>query len=146
MTAAVPSRGMQLGKKTKQADFVQALQADVAPQEASPLLASASSPSVAAPPSHYPTAASSSSSMAGPSGGSDVVISIEEQIAMVAHRDGGLKSLEVKGELNVVVHQPQCNRIKIQTQLDSMEDIQFKVLFSACSMEEKKAGDSTTRV
>ena len=130
MTAAVPSRGMQLGKKTRPNDFVQAMQAELPPQhqENSPLL-QATSP-VAAPPAHYPTASSSSSSGAPDRtlAGSDVLISIEEQIAMIANRDGGLKSLEVKGELNVIVNNANCHRIKIQTALAAAGDIQFKVL------------------
>lgn len=57
---------------------------------------------------------------------SKIQISISEKIALVSENDGGLKSLEVKGELNVTVTDAKFARIKIRTSQSDNKEFQFK--------------------
>eukprot|EP01116_Phalansterium_solitarium_P013258 TRINITY_DN3050_c0_g1_i1.p1 TRINITY_DN3050_c0_g1~~TRINITY_DN3050_c0_g1_i1.p1 ORF type:complete len:553 (+),score=210.21 TRINITY_DN3050_c0_g1_i1:109-1659(+) len=76
------------------------------------------------PPSRGSPAASSQAS--APVSSAKVQITLSEKIAMVAKNDGGLDSLEVKGELSVQVNDPNLARLKLHISQGDNRDFQFK--------------------
>ncbi|KAK3834832.1 MAG: Adaptor complexes medium subunit family-domain-containing protein [Linnemannia elongata] len=114
---ATKARGMQLGRKQNNSDLFESLRSEVeaapAPQQyqqqhQAPVQNSYSAPAEPAFPME------------------SVHVQIEEKITMVANRDGGLESMEVKGDLMLRVSDP--SRAKISLALRHLEDpnIQFK--------------------
>lgn len=148
--SAVPSKGMQLGRKNKPNDFVNAMQAEGGlprPGEGitAPLLAQQASAPAADSRIHPASAvAPIASSAPGNASNDDVIVLIEEQITMQAPRDGGLQSLEIKGDLNVIVQDPNAHRLKVQMRSNAPvggDDVQFKVSafgLSKCRKEKEK--------
>ncbi|KAG0305120.1 hypothetical protein BGZ98_004579 [Dissophora globulifera] len=109
---ATKARGMQLGRKQNNVDLMESLRSEaeavnVAQQQA-PAQPSYSAPVEPAFPME------------------SVHVHIEEKITVVANRDGGLESMEVKGDLMLRVSDPA--RAKISLSLRHLEDssIQFK--------------------
>ena len=56
-----------------------------------------------------------------------VQISILEKISLVCENDGGLKSLEVKGELVVTTFDPRYAQVQVHVSQGENKDFQFKV-------------------
>ncbi|KAF9544616.1 Coatomer subunit delta [Mortierella hygrophila] len=112
---ATKARGMQLGRKQNNNDLFESLRSEV---EAAPA------------PQQYQQQAPAQSSYSAPAEPAfpmeSVHVQIEEKITMVANRDGGLESMEVKGDLMLRVSDP--SRAKISLALRHLEDpnIQFK--------------------
>jgi hypothetical protein len=91
---------MVLGKKTKDSDLVEAIKTEEGVNEYySP---SASTDQIA--PSSGSTDRRRSSAVANPQDA--VHIAIEEKISVTANRDGGLQSMEVKGDMILKVTDP----------------------------------------
>lgn len=108
---------MQLGRKQNNTDLFESLRSEVeseAPAPAQQYQAQASQAAYSAP--QEPAIHMES-----------VHVHIEEKISVVANRDGGLESMEVKGDLMLRVSDPA--RSKISLSLRHLEDsnIQFKV-------------------
>jgi hypothetical protein len=107
---------MQLGRKQNNNDLFESLRSEV---EAAPA------------PQQYQQQAPVQNSYSAPAEPAfpmeSVHVQIEEKITMVANRDGGLESMEVKGDLMLRVSDP--SRAKISLALRHLEDpnIQFKV-------------------
>ena len=59
--------------------------------------------------------------------GSKIHTSVQERIVLVAENDGGLKNLEVKGELSLTVFDPNCAKIKVHVSQGENGEFQFKV-------------------
>jgi len=55
-----------------------------------------------------------------------VHVSVSEKIAMVCENDGGLKSMEVKGELIVTTFDTQYSQCRVQVKQGENKDFQFK--------------------
>ncbi|KAF9116124.1 hypothetical protein BGX27_004707 [Mortierella sp. AM989] len=110
---ATKARGMQLGRKQNNTDLFESLRSEV---EAMPLIQQQQAP---VQPSY-----SAPVKPAFPM--ENVHVHIEEKITVVANRDGGLESMEVKGDLMLRVSDP--SRTKISLALQHLEDssIQFK--------------------
>ncbi|KAG0361576.1 Coatomer subunit delta [Podila minutissima] len=113
---ATKARGMQLGRKQNNTDLFESLRSEVeseAPAPAQQYQAQASQAAYSAP--QEPAIHMES-----------VHVHIEEKISVVANRDGGLESMEVKGDLMLRVSDPA--RSKISLSLRHLEDsnIQFK--------------------
>eukprot|EP00126_Sphaerothecum_destruens_P007139 Sdes_comp19706_c0_seq1m11633 len=104
------SRGMKLGGKTKANDFIDALGAEA---------------------SSLPDVSSLSVSRSVKTSEVDlrreaIHIRIEEKISMNALRDGGLESLEVKGDLYVLITEPEKSKIRIALRISDDKGFQFK--------------------
>jgi coatomer subunit delta len=56
-----------------------------------------------------------------------VHFTIIEKISLQANRDGGLESLEVKGDLELTVSDPNLTKIKLAVRADDDETVQLKV-------------------
>lgn len=114
--SAVPSfsKGMQLGKGkgTKASDYSKVLQEENVPD--------VPSPSVSSNQQHQ------QQQQHDIPPGSKVHTSIQEKIVLVAENDGGLKNMEVKGELALTVNDPNCTRIKVHISQGQNEGFQFK--------------------
>lgn len=108
---------MQLGRKQNNSDLFESLRSEV---EAAPAPQQYQQ-------QHQAPAQNSYSAPAEPAFPMESVhVQIEEKITMVANRDGGLESMEVKGDLMLRVSDP--SRAKISLALRHLEDpnIQFK--------------------
>ncbi|KAG6845568.1 hypothetical protein H0H87_007247 [Tephrocybe sp. NHM501043] len=127
---AFKGSGMKLGgKKTKQAELIDALGGDV-------LASSIASADVSAPPT--PSSASQPSAVQKPSGrGSlpeivteSVHISIKEQISLSLLRDGGVESMELKGDMNLHISDAALAHLRIALSSPSTDfggnSLQFK--------------------
>ncbi|KAG0294462.1 Coatomer subunit delta [Linnemannia gamsii] len=112
---ATKARGMQLGRKQNNSDLFESLRSEV---EATPA------------PQQYQQQAPAQNSYSAPAEPAfpmeSVHVQIEEKITMIANRDGGLESMEVKGDLMLRVSDP--SRAKISLALRHLDDpnIQFK--------------------
>jgi len=104
------AKGMQMGKKTpaKAAAYSQVLLEENVP-DVQTRTTSDSGPSTDNIPS-----------------GSKVHTSIVEKIALVAENDGGLQSMEVKGELSLTVFDNAFTRIKVHINQGDNANFQFK--------------------
>jgi len=56
-----------------------------------------------------------------------VHISILEKISLQAKRDGGIESLEVKGEMKLTISEASLTRIKLSVRANDDNNLQFKV-------------------
>lgn len=97
-TASAPrGKGLALGKKSKQSDLFEAVRGEA---EAAPLM---SVPQAAAEPEtverHVPTDA--------------IHVKIAESLIAKANRDGGIESLEVKGDLTLLISDRENGQVKI---------------------------------
>jgi coatomer subunit delta len=127
-TPAFKGSGMKLGsKKTKQAELIDALGGDVL---ASPSV----SLDVSAPPT--PSVTTSHAAPASSERGSipevqpeSIHLVVKEQIALSLLRDGGVQSMEVKGDMNLLISESDLAHIKIhlsQPSADLGNSLQFK--------------------
>lgn len=57
-----------------------------------------------------------------------VHVTIMEKISLQANRDGGLESLEVKGDLELTISDPNLTKIKMSVRADDESAVQFKVI------------------
>ncbi|KAF9786887.1 hypothetical protein BJ322DRAFT_1099272 [Thelephora terrestris] len=106
-TPAFKSGGMKLGsKKTKQAELLDALGGELAVDEQSVPTSPVHAPEPAAPVKDY---ASSLPAVAQES----VHVSIKETISVDLMREGGVNSLEVKGDMNLHVSEDTLARIRL---------------------------------
>ncbi|KAF9152378.1 Coatomer subunit delta [Linnemannia schmuckeri] len=114
---ATKARGMQLGRKQNNSDLFESLRSEV---EAAPAPQQYQQQHQSPAQNNYSTPAEPAFPM------ESVHVQIEEKITMVANRDGGLESMEVKGDLMLRVSDP--SRAKISLALRHLEDpnIQFK--------------------
>lgn len=55
-----------------------------------------------------------------------------EKISLQANRDGGLENLEVKGDLELTISDPNLTKIKMSVRADDESIVQFKVIIFAC--------------
>ncbi|KAL1920710.1 uncharacterized protein VTP21DRAFT_1087 [Calcarisporiella thermophila] len=114
---ASKAKGMQLGRKNKTSDLLEAMKSEVgAIEEATANLSL--SPSAAA------AGTAGSPSPAIPT--ENIHVSLEEKISMIANRDGGLESMEVKGDLVLKIVDPESARIKLVISTSDDSDVQFK--------------------
>ncbi|OAX33982.1 hypothetical protein K503DRAFT_869210 [Rhizopogon vinicolor AM-OR11-026] len=116
------SSGMKLGsKKTRQAEFLDALGGDLVSEE----LSGPPTPSIPETPPVSTQPRGSLPSIAAES----IHIVIKEQISVSLMREGGVKSMEVKGDMNLQVSDPACAHIKLALPphtTDFGSDLQFK--------------------
>ncbi|KAG0049816.1 Coatomer subunit delta [Gryganskiella cystojenkinii] len=111
------ARGMQLGKKQNNQDLFESLRSEV---EAAPVPQQHQQ-------QHHTPAQSSFSAPAEPDFPMESVhVHIEEKISMVANRDGGLESMEVKGDLMLRVSDPSRSKISLALRHSDDPNIQFK--------------------
>lgn len=52
---------------------------------------------------------------------------IKEKISVTANRDGGIESMEVRGELVLHISDPEKSRIKLELSPSEDSELQFKV-------------------
>lgn len=105
---SMPSaKGMQLGRKTKAADMFEAVKTDLNLEEPSGM-GSGSGPTT--PKVHTES----------------VHVQIEEKIIVIANRDGGIQSMEVKGDLTLRVSDPEKAKIRLTVSSAEDENLQFK--------------------
>jgi hypothetical protein len=57
-----------------------------------------------------------------------VHVAIIEKISLQANRDGGLESLEVKGDLELTISDPSLTKIKLSVRASDDSAVQFKVI------------------
>jgi len=53
-------------------------------------------------------------------------VEVSEKIALICENDGGLKSMEIKGELMVTTFDPQCSQCQVHVNQGENKDFQFK--------------------
>ncbi|EST05983.1 Clathrin adaptor, mu subunit, C-terminal [Kalmanozyma brasiliensis GHG001] len=138
-------KGMQLGKKSKGADLLGAMGGDLAAAAAAAdeeltaaanaasasLAAAASAPSARAPAAT--PAAVDPLDLLEPVHQEPVHIVIKERISISGNRDGGLESLEIKGDLLLKITDPSLAKVRVQLSppdadnlVLSAGDLQFK--------------------
>ncbi|GJJ75180.1 coatomer subunit delta [Entomortierella parvispora] len=110
------ARGMQLGRKQNNTDLFESLRSEV---EAVPVVQQQQQ--------HHAPAQPSYSAPAEPAFPMESVhVHIEEKITMIANRDGGLESMEVKGDLTLRVSDPALSKISLALRHSDDSNIQFK--------------------
>ena len=57
-----------------------------------------------------------------------VHFAIMEKISLQANRDGGLENLEVKGDLELTISDPNLTKIKVVVRAEDDGTVQFKVI------------------
>mmetsp|Transcript_51558 Transcript_51558/g.120955 ORF Transcript_51558/g.120955 Transcript_51558/m.120955 type:complete len:515 (+) Transcript_51558:226-1770(+) len=107
-------KGMQLGSKTKQTDVMKALEAE------DELMGMA--PVAAAPAAKGGAAEARKVSVSNEA----VVLKVEEKVCVRLNKDGGVESLEVKGELKMMINDPEASYVKVQVQHGKNAAFQFK--------------------
>ncbi|PWY98894.1 hypothetical protein BCV70DRAFT_201679 [Testicularia cyperi] len=127
-------KGMQLGKKSKGADLLGAMGGDLAAAAAADDAAPAEvASSVPAPkPSTSAPAAIDPLDLLDPVHEEAVHVVVKERVSISGNRDGGLDSLEIKGDLFLKISDPSMAKLRIQVAppADSLVlsagDLQFK--------------------
>ncbi|KAG8463777.1 hypothetical protein KFE25_004050 [Diacronema lutheri] len=118
--AAMPARsikaggGMQLGKKSTKVDLMAAMASEgaIAPTPA---------------PSARPAAAGGASGIAAAVVASGALqLNVEEKVVAVLGRDGGVQSLEVKGDLQLLVSNPAVGKLTVGVSFGNNAGFQFK--------------------
>ncbi|KAK0187174.1 hypothetical protein F5146DRAFT_765667 [Armillaria mellea] len=106
---AFKGSGMKLGsKKTKQAELLDALGGEVlAPP--TPEVSAPPTPTISSESAHQNTGRGSLPEVEAES----VHIVIKEQISLSLHRDGGVQSMELKGDMNLQISDVEFSHIKI---------------------------------
>ncbi|SPO32433.1 related to coatomer delta subunit (delta-coat protein) [Ustilago trichophora] len=140
------AKGMQLGKKSKGADLLGAMDGDLAAAAAAAdqeltAAANAASASLAAsssaPAARAATAAAPAAidplDLLDPVHQEPVHVVIKERISISGNRDGGLESLEIKGDLLLKITDPSLAKVRVQLAppeagniVLSAGDLQFK--------------------
>jgi len=106
-------KGMQLGSKTKQStDVLKALEAEDA------LMGMAAPATAPAAKADGPRKAAVSTEA--------VVLKVEEKVSVRLNKDGGVESLEVKGELKMLINDAEASFVKVQVQHSKNPAFQFK--------------------
>lgn len=116
--AAPKGKGMQLGRKTNNTTMFEKVRADLGEEanvESAPLISSQSSAAAVASPR---------ASMSADRGA--ISITVSEQLLVELTRDGALKSLEVKGDLQLRVTDPSVAKIRLDVVADSSDGTQFR--------------------
>jgi len=123
---AFKSSGMKLGsKKTKQAELLDALGGE-------PLLSEEmSAPSTPAPPAHTlePSVPKDSRGSLPPVTSESVHLIVKETLSLTLSREGGLESMELKGDMNLNITDPSLTKLKIilaPPTADFGSDMQYK--------------------
>ncbi|CDU25583.1 related to coatomer delta subunit (delta-coat protein) [Sporisorium scitamineum] len=141
-------KGMQLGKKSKGADLLGAMGGDLAAAaaaadeeltaaanaaSASLAATAAAAPSAAARAAPTTTAAIDPLDLLDPVHQEPVHVVIKERISITGNRDGGLESLEIKGDLLLKITDPALAKVRVQLAppqannlVLSAGDLQFK--------------------
>ncbi|PWN50437.1 hypothetical protein IE53DRAFT_379761 [Violaceomyces palustris] len=134
-------KGMQLGKKSKGSDLLGAIGGDLSTEEAAsaaPLLSQAQTST--APAGGSPAARQAVTNanvdpidIIGAVPEESVHLVVKERISMTGNRDGGIESLEIKGDLFLKVTDPSLAKLKIQVAQPSASssvlgagDLQYK--------------------
>ncbi|KAI9373114.1 hypothetical protein BJX61DRAFT_403894 [Aspergillus egyptiacus] len=113
-------KGMQLGKKSKTTDIYEKVRGDLGPEaeEMSPLVT---------PQAATPVAEKVSSARASLSADREPIhITIAETISASLTRDGGLKSFEVKGDLQLRISDPALTQLKLALLANPTHGAQFR--------------------
>jgi hypothetical protein len=100
------AKGMQLGKAKKTEDFVAAMSKEEKMQVAAPAPGGPLGPAPAA------------GAAAGAAGGQPrkpVHLSVDEKLVLHLHREGSVEKMEIRGELNLTINDPDCGRIRLVT-------------------------------
>ncbi len=108
---ARPSKGMQLGKKSKTSTAFAQVQQEIGPEE--PLVAERTSAEL--PLRSAPTA-STHDPLLSSSAATPILISITETLSAKLSREGALKSLEVKGDLQLRITDPSLTKLALSVQ------------------------------
>jgi hypothetical protein len=114
-TSYTPGRGMQLGKKEKTQDFMSLLKDETGIEDV-PVASQAP----------ISTSNQSSPVVASPVYADPVVVSIEEKLIVLAHRDGGIENMEVKGELNLRIDDSVKTPLQLNISTTNDKAFQFK--------------------
>lgn len=134
-SSAPKGKGMQLGRKSKTTDMFERVRGELGAdaEERVPLVSSTPAHEVASP---------TRASFSGDRKGVQVVIS--EQISASLNREGGFKSFEVKGDLQLRILDPSLSKVKLSVTAEH-SDAQFrthpkvdKALFSSQSIIQLK--------
>ena len=119
-TAAPKGKGMQLGKKSKTTDMFDRVRGELGVQgEDSAPLVSNSTPIAPTPAADTPRASTSSDREA-------IHITIAESLSAKLSRDGMLKSLSIKGDLQVRILDPSFAKIKLALTANPTHNASFK--------------------
>ncbi|TFK56783.1 hypothetical protein OE88DRAFT_1650241 [Heliocybe sulcata] len=122
---AFKGSGMKLGsKKTRQAELMDALGAEIPPSED---MSIPPTPAIASTPE--PAVQKQVRGSLPPVTAESVHMIIKEQISLSLVREGGLKSMELKGDLNLHITDPDLARVKIYLatpNADLGSELQFK--------------------
>lgn len=131
---AFKGKGMQLGKKTKGADLLGAMGGDLAASltedQAAPAAAAAPAPVATAPVQSAPAVAAAVDplDLLDPVAEESVHVVVKERVSITGNRDGGVDSLEIKGDLLLKISDPSLAKLRVQLApaLDSLGDVQYK--------------------
>ena len=104
------NKGMQLGKKSKTSNAFAQVQQDMGPEEPSPAIESQDLPVRSAPMASTHDASLSSASA------TPILISITETLSAKLSREGALKSMEVKGDLQLRITDPSLTKLALSVQ------------------------------
>jgi hypothetical protein len=114
---------MVLGKKTKDSELVEAIKTEEGVNEYYSPSASNEQISTSGPADRRRSSAASNPQDA-------VHIAIDEKISVTANRDGGLQSMEVKGDMVLKVTDPNSALVKLTMDISNDSNIQYKVWIS----------------
>ena len=107
---------MQLGKKSKTTDIYEKVRGDLGPEEEAPLVAPARPSTEAATPSRP--------SISGER--EPIHVTVAESVSAKLSRDGAMKSLEVKGDLQLRITDPSFTKLKLDLKADPTHGAQFR--------------------
>ncbi|TPX58281.1 hypothetical protein PhCBS80983_g03224 [Powellomyces hirtus] len=115
-SAPARGKGMQLGRKQNDSAFVNTIKhdegiPDVVPQLPSPVTNSGGF----AAPVHHPAVSTES-----------VHVALEEKIIVIANRDGGLQTMEVKGDMQLKVSDPSRAHLRVALDMKQDPNVQYK--------------------
>ncbi|CCG81068.1 Putative uncharacterized protein [Taphrina deformans PYCC 5710] len=111
--SAPRGKGMALGKKSKQSDLFEAVRGEA---EASPLISAPETPAYEEPPTKQAAVDTES-----------IHVKITEHLSAKANRDGGIESMDVKGDLTLLISDRDQGKAKILCDLDNaLPGVQMK--------------------
>ncbi|KAN0065380.1 coatomer subunit delta [Thecaphora frezii] len=129
-------KGMQLGKKNKGTDLLGAMGSDLGGSvDEQPLLAqqqpASAAPVAAKAPTSAPTAIDPLD-LLDPVAEESVHVTVREKISITGNRDGGLDSLEIKGDMVLRISDPSLAKLRValapaaESAIQSGGELQFK--------------------